>query len=82
VSAPRSPDHATLRTGCADRTVFNTLRVELWVGNGSTARATTWLLHIALPLLAAQLHVWLSTYICHGDELRLRHWIGRVTAAH
>lgn len=32
--------------------VFTPMRVELCVGNGSAARATTWLLHIALPVLA------------------------------
>jgi len=31
---------------------------------------------------AAQLHAWLNAYTCHDDALQLRHWIGRVTAAH
>ncbi len=32
--------------------VFDPMRVALWVGNGSAARAATWLLHMALPVLA------------------------------
>jgi hypothetical protein len=31
---------------------------------------------------AAQLHAWLNAYTCHDDAPQLRHWIGRVTAAH
>jgi hypothetical protein len=31
---------------------------------------------------ATRLHAWLTAYACHDDEARLRHWIGRVTAAH
>jgi hypothetical protein len=31
---------------------------------------------------ATRLRDWLNAYLCHDDEPRLRHWIGRVTAAH